>query len=333
MGNGGCSGMETLRVFCDVQASDDLLDLLRCGIAPHVLLTPQGAATSVLADVPTDPLLQEADIAFGQPQAADVLSAPRLKWLQVSSAGYTRYDTKDFRNQAVAKGLAVTNSSHVYDQACAEHALSFLFAQARLLPESLTSMAANGDDEWLSLRGRSVLLQGQSVLLLGYGEIAKRMLPMLQALQMDVTGYRRSPRGDEGIPMVGAADLSAALASADHVVNILPENPDSRSFCDAAFFSKMKPGSVFYNIGRGATVDQTALHEALMQRHLQAAWLDVTSPEPLPGDHPLRELSNCHITPHVAGGFTLETRVLIEHFLKNFRRYLEAQPLANRVIY
>src|SRR5262245_63449122 len=82
----------------------------------------------------------------------------------------------------------------------------------------------------------------------------------------------------------------------------------------------MKPGAVFYNIGRGTTVDQTALAAALRSGHLAAAWLDVTDPEPLPDDHPLRGLENCHITPHVGGGHHAEAHALVRHFLANLDR-------------
>ena len=77
-------------------------------------------------------------------------------------------------------------------------------------------------------------------------------------------------------------NLSAAIATADHVINILPDNAASRNFMNAARFAQMKPGAVFHNIGRGTTVDQDALFGALRSGHLGAAWLDVTEPEPRP---------------------------------------------------
>jgi phosphoglycerate dehydrogenase-like enzyme len=93
----------------------------------------------------------------------------------------------------------------------------------------------------------------------------------------------------------------------------------------------MKPGAVFYNIGRGTTVDQLALAEALEDGRLAAAWLDVTDPEPLPDDHPLWAAPNCHITPHTAGGHTNEGETLVLHFLENFRRFLANEALLDRI--
>ena len=94
----------------------------------------------------------------------------------------------------------------------------------------------------------------------------------------------------------------------------------------------MKPGAIFYNIGRGTTVDQTALLNALKSGRLSAAYLDVTDPEPLPKDHPLWSVPNCYITPHTAGGHAEEFERLATHFLNNLKRFEEGKALVDRVI-
>jgi phosphoglycerate dehydrogenase-like enzyme len=175
------------------------------------------------------------------------------------------------------------------------------------------------------------LLEGQSLVLIGYGAIGERLVELLAPFKMRITAMRRAPRGNEAIPTVGLDGLPVALAEADHVMNLLPDNADSRGFFDAERFAQMKRGAVFYNIGRGTTVDQLALNEALAN-HLAAAWLDVTDPEPLPDDHPLWQRENCHITPHTAGGYLGETEGLVERFMENFERYLTGEALRNRVI-
>ena len=323
--------MTPLKVFTDLLAGPVLLERLREAIRPHELLLPEKTASSVLSQAPDDPAMAEADIILGQPSTTGVLASEKLRWVQVSSAGYTRYDTPEFRNAAKTRGLVVTNSSSVYDQACAEHAFAFLFAQARLLPQALATRCPNGSREWWALRGGSRLLEGQSLLLVGYGAIGERLVELLAPFKMRITAMRRVPRGDEGIPVVSLEGLPTALAEADHVMNILPDNADSRGFFDAERFAQMKRGAVFYNIGRGTTVDQLALNDALTDP-LSAAWLDVTEPEPLPDDHPLWQRENCHITPHTAGGFKGETEALVERFIENFERYLKGEALRNRVI-
>jgi phosphoglycerate dehydrogenase-like enzyme len=94
----------------------------------------------------------------------------------------------------------------------------------------------------------------------------------------------------------------------------------------------MKKGAVFYNVGRGSTVDQDALLAALQSEHLAAAWLDVTEPEPLPAGHPLLSVPNCFITPHIAGGHTNESEMLVKHFLENFGRFLRGAPFRDQIM-
>ena len=94
----------------------------------------------------------------------------------------------------------------------------------------------------------------------------------------------------------------------------------------------VKPGAIFYNIGRGTTVNQDDLLDALRSGRLKAVWLDVTEPEPLPDEHPLRAEPNCFITPHVAGGHVDETKSLVRHFLGNFERFIRDEPLLDRVM-
>ncbi len=322
----------TLKVFADIQVEPALMDRLREGIRPHELLVPSAGGVSVLDESPVDPRLTTADVAFGQPSVEGVLTSTSLRWLHVSTAGITRYDTPEFREGAARRKLVVTNSSPVYDEACAEHLLAFMLAQARRLPEALASRLPNGSVEWKALRARCRLLKGQSVLLVGYGAIAERLAEMLEPFGMRVRAIRRSPRGEERISVLTPDQLYPALAATDHVVNLLPDNAGSRGFFSTEEFGAMKPGAIFYNIGRGTTVDQDALAQALEHGSLAAAWLDVTEPEPLPADHPLRTLENCHITPHTGGGQRDDMKDMVDHFLANFARFLKGEELLSRVM-
>jgi phosphoglycerate dehydrogenase-like enzyme len=322
----------TLKIFSDISANDDAWKLLRDGVAPHLIIGPTKPAASALAQSASDPALADADIAFGQPDAAGVLNAPRLRWLQISSAGYTRYDTAEFRRAAAARRLAVTNSSAVYAEPCAEHVVAFMLAHARRLPVALQTRCANGSAAWLQLRSTSTRLRDQNVVILGFGAIAMRLVEMLRPFGMKFVALRRRPRGNEGIEIITEERLPQALAKADHVVNLLPDNRDSTHFISAARFAAMKKGAVFYNIGRGATVDQDALLGALRSGPLEAAWLDVTDPEPLPPGHPLLSAPNCFITPHTAGGHRNESETLVQHFLDNFRRFLGGAPFRDRIM-
>ena len=132
-------------------------------------------------------------------------------------------------------------------------------------------------------------------------------------------------------PFAQADDL---LPHTDHIINILPASPETDCFFNADRLARMSPTAIFYNIGRGSTVDQISLQVALETRRIAAArhYLDVTTPEPLPPDNPLWNLPNCIITPHTAGGHATEFERIARHFLANLKKYDAHEPLIDRVI-
>jgi phosphoglycerate dehydrogenase-like enzyme len=207
-----------------------------------------------------------------------------------------------------------------------------MLAQSRALPPSLLNQF--GPRAWPTpdLRPRCRLLVGQTVLLLGFGAIARRLAELLQPLRMNISAVRQNPRGDEPVPTHSISELEKLLPLADHVVNILPSSPATDRIISASRFAAMKPGAIFYNIGRGTTVDQKPLIESLTSGHLAAAYLDVTDPEPLPSDHPLWRAPNCFITPHTGGGHIDESDRIVDHFLQNLRRFQSNQPLRDRIL-
>ena len=324
--------MNARPVYSDLAVTGDALDLLRAGVGTHPLIQARRPTTSVLGKAEPDDAFLDAVVAFGQPDLVSIRASDRLKWIHLSSAGYTRYDSEAFREYARSRELIVTNSSQVYAQPCAEHVFSFLMAQARALPEQLATRTANGSPDWFRLRALPRSPRGQTVLILGYGTIAEHLIPLLAPFGMQVIALRRQPRGKEPVRIISPDDLAAVLPQTDHLVNLLPDNAASRQFVSKALLDALKPGAAFYNIGRGTTVDQTALDRALRSGRLAAAWLDVTEPEPLPDGHPLWSAPNCHITPHTAGGHHFEHEALVRHFLQNLRRFEAGTPLIDRVM-
>ena len=290
------------------------------------------SSRSVLAQGEPDPALAEADLAYGQPDPGDVIKNPRLKWVALSTAGYTRYDRDDFRAAMKQRGTVVTNVSAVFSNPCAEHLLAQMLAFTRELPKYILNQA--GPREWNYLAGRySIeLLTGKTVVLLGYGAIGQRLAELLAPFRCRVIAVRRTPRGDEGIETVTELELPRVLALADHVMDVLPDSPATRQFCNAALFSQMKRGACFYNIGRGTTVSQDDLLAALKSGQVGGAYLDALEPEPLPPDHPLWTAPNCHITPHVGGGHKEQDESLVLHFLGNLGRFQRGEPLVDRII-
>jgi len=321
-----------MKIFVDLTMPPEAAEVLRAGTAGHELIFPETPAASVLANPPPDPRFATAEIAFGQPNPAAIKGAKSLKWIHVSSSGITRYDNAGFRALMAERKIPVSNSATVYQEACAVHVLSFMLAQARNLPLALKTRTPNGSPEWNAIRAGSRTLREENVLILGYGAIGKRLVELLHPFHVKVVAYRRRARGDEGIPVITDKELPEALGRADHVVNILPDSVETRGFFSASRFAAIKAGAVFYNIGRGITVDQDALLNTLRSKYLKAAWLDVTDPEPLPDTHPLWNEPNCFITPHVAGGQREEITVLVKHFVDNFKRFLKGDSLVDRVM-
>jgi phosphoglycerate dehydrogenase-like enzyme len=296
------------------------------------LIKSANSSRFVLAAGTPDPALAEADIAYGQPDPDDVMKSPRLKWVAISTAGYTRYDRADFRTTMKQRGTLVTNASEVFADPCAQQVLAGMLALARNLPAQLRNQ--DGPREWRYFEDRYTnrVLTGQSVLLLGFGTIGRRLAQLLAPFGGRVRAFRRTPRGDEGVEIVTEAGLDAALAAADHVVDLLPESTATRDFMTAARFSQMKPGARFYNIGRGTTVDQAALIAALESGRLGGACLDVMEPEPLPPAHPLWRAPNCFITCHIGGGTGDQDEKLVRHFLENLQRFRRGEPLVDRIV-
>ncbi|MGA3066296.1 MAG: NAD(P)-dependent oxidoreductase [Tepidisphaeraceae bacterium] len=304
---------------------------LAAGVAPHRLLlspTPSGS----LATGQADPQLAEATIAFGQPDVRQVMELPNLKWIQLTTAGYARYDRPDVRQALQNRGASMTNASTVFAEPCAQHALAFMFAQSRQLPRAVANQLSARAWPQTEIRHASRLLRNQTVLMLGLGAIARRLIELLAPLKLNVIAVRRSPRGQEKIPVYPNSDLPRLLPQADHIVNILPSTPETDRLFNAEKFAILKPTAVFYNIGRGTTVDQTALAAALTANRLAAAYLDVTDPEPLPPEHPLWLAPNCHITPHTAGGHAEEFLDTVRHFLANLKRFESGQSLQDQIM-
>lgn len=319
-----------LTIWCNAELGEAAKSELIEGTSGHRLIFSSIPTWNLSTGAP-DASLGEASIAFGQPDPGQCIASEGLKWVQITSAGYTRYDTDEFRNAMVRRGGSFTNSSSVFDDPCAQHLLAFMLAEARQLSASQKAQES-GTWNFAGLRPLTRVLSGQTVLLLGYGAIARRFVELAQPFHLTMIGFRRRPTGDEEIPVYPMSDLDRWLPQADYVLNILPASPSTDQIVDAEMIDKMRPGAVFANVGRGTTVNQEALIAALGSGHLAAAYLDVTDPEPLPVEHPLWGAPNCFITPHIAGGHAGEDIRLVSHFLTNLRRYEAGDPLLDRLV-
>ncbi len=306
--------------------------LLLEGTRAHRLITAATASTSVLAAGAPDPALATADIAFGQPDPADCLRQARLKWVEVSTAGYTRYDTPEFLEGFRARGAAFTNASGVFSDPCAQHVMAMMLAFGRQLLMSHRDQLTDRSWHYEERRYHSRLLTGQTVLLLGYGAIGRRLAELLAPFGLTLYALRRQTRSEAGVRIVPETELTRVLPLADHIVNILPANAATNGYVNARRLACCKPTAKFYNVGRGSTVDQPALAEALRTGKIAAAYLDVTEPEPLPPEHELWTTPNCYITPHTAGGRHDQDETIVRHFLANLAAFESGGAMTDRVV-
>jgi len=320
-----------LTIWCNTKFAEPIMDRLRGALAPHRLVVASAQQASNLVGSDRDSALAEADVAFGQPDPDQVLELPRVKWIHLTTAGYTRYDNAVFRKGLQSRGGMLTNSSDVYSEPCAQHILAMMLGLARQLPTALLDQHGPRAWPYLPMRSTSHLLLGQTAIIYGYGAIARRLVELLHPFRMSVVGVRRNPRGDESIRVVTVDDADTLVPQADHVINILPASHETENFFNARRLAMLKPSAIYYSVGRGSTTDQEALRAALEQKRFAAAYLDVTTPEPLPPQDALWNTPNCHITPHTAGGHTSEFDRLADHFLANLKRFEAREQLADRV--
>ena len=323
-----------MRIWCNYPVPAAVVPLLREGTARHELTIYERDPSLPPERDAADAVPADTEVIFGQPDPAALLRPGPLRWVQLTSAGYTRYDRDDVRAAVREHGGALTNSSAVFAEPCAQHLAAMMFALARQLPRSVDNQ--RGPRSWLQhqTQGRDgrLLGEGDTVFIYGFGSIARRLVEILAPLRMRLLGVRRTPRGDEDIPMLTEAEADSRLGEAEHVVDILPDNPATRGYFGPARLARFRPDAKFYNVGRGATVHQEALAAALREGRLAAAYLDVTNPEPLPPEHPLWDTPNCLVTPHVAGAHAGEDERLVRHFLDNLARFEAGDPLLDRVM-
>ena len=177
------------------------------------------------------------------------------------------------------------------------------------------------------------LLRGTTALIVGAGSIGIETGRLLRAAGLRVRGIARTARAPDDVfeSIAGPDALREELAAADHVVNVLPITPSTRRVFDEAAFAAMKASAVFVNIGRGSTVEEPALIEALRGGVIAGAALDVFEVEPLPADSPLWRMPNVLVSPHRAGDHEEWEADVVALFVENLRRFVAGEPLRNVV--
>jgi len=280
----------------------------------------------------------EEELAAGLPET-DVLFAwrPRstwlepawdragdLKWIQSASAGIERL----LFPALVESQVVLTNARGVFDEAMAEYVVALMLLFSKGL---LGVLERQRRREWEHRDTET--LRGKRALIVGVGSIGRAIGRRCGELGLVVKGVGTTARPGDDVfrSIAGADELTDSVGWADFVIDVLPGTPTTTGVFDAGVFGAMTPTTRFINVGRGSTVDEGALVEAMREGRLAGAALDVFEDEPLPVEHALWDLPNVVVSPHMSGDFAGWRESVVELFVDNLRRYLTGEPLRNVV--
>ena len=255
---------------------------------------------------------------YEQDAMAETLrAATSLKWLNSIYAGL------DFlpMDVLIERDITVTNGAGINAITIAEYVVMGMLNIAKGYRDVVRAQEKR---EWLQDSPGKRELAGSKALLLGYGAIGKLIKPRLEAFDVDVTVVRRS--GGEGV--LTPDQWRDQLSEFDWIVLAVPATPETDGMIGAEELAAMKSDAVIVNIARGAVINQPALVEALQAKKIGGAFLDVTTPEPLPADDVLWSLDNAHITMHLSG--RAQDKMFMrsaDRFLDNLDKYLKGEPI------
>lgn len=239
--------------------------------------------------------IEAADIILGNPRARDVAGSKKLKFLQVETAGADFYTKEGI----LSEGVTLCSCTGAYGPAVAEHMLAMvlsLYKKLHLYRDHQNRC------EWAD-EGEVKSIVGARVLILGLGDIGSHFAMLMKALGAYTIGVRRTGTDKPEVldELYLMDDLDGLLPTADIVVMVLPSTPDTYQLMNEERLRKLKSDAVLINGGRGNTVDTEALYRVMASGHLLGVGLEVTDPEPLPKEHPLWQVPNLLLTPHISG--------------------------------
>lgn len=226
--------------------------------------------------------------------------AKKLRFIQSIGAGTDQFS----RDELTSQKIRLASASGVNRRAVSEHVMSLILALSRRLPEARDNQAKKVWRGMISdLSQREDELGGKTLVIIGLGAIGGRLAELAKAFDLKVIGVKRDPSTGKGAAdaVHSIADLKKVLPAADFVALTCPLTKETENIIDAAALAAMKPSAYLINGARGRCVDEAALIDALKNRQIAGAAIDVTVEEPLPATSPLWTTDNLFITPHTAG--------------------------------
>ena len=276
-----------------------------------------------------------------------VTKAPALAWVQLHMAGVNALDEHPLYT---GTSVPLTTTSGVHAATIAEYAMTVLLALAHRVPRMVEWQ---GKGVWPPDEQRWPLfvpteVRGATLGIIGYGSIGRELASIAtSAFGMRVLALKRDPsqRVDTGYALPGTGDptgvlpeawlspseLPALLQRSDVVVMCAPLTRETRGMIGARELAAMKPSAYFINVGRGPTVDESALAAAVGEGRIAGAAVDVFAQEPPPANHPLYRVDNVIVSPHVSGFLASYDDRCAELFAENLRRFVGGEPLVNLV--
>jgi phosphoglycerate dehydrogenase-like enzyme len=314
---------ESLRVLVGADAIEpaDRERLRR--LFPHVSFTFAATAEEWLAAAP------RAEVLFTKGLPLEALAAAtHLRWVQAGTAGVDWW----LRSGLGERDVILTNARGAHGIPMAEQVLAMALCFATRL-----HLLIRGQPQRRKLARRVIEekweLHGQTMLVLGLGDVGGTLAEKARALGMHVLGVRRSLAPHPACVAIYPPErLHEALPLADHVAVCLPLTPETAGIIGEAELRLMKPTACIYNVGRGATIDGAALRRALAEGWIAGAGLDCVAPSDTPADgDPLWEMENVILGLHTSGSSPSNSRRITDLFAENLRRYLAGEPLLNVV--
>jgi len=276
-------------------------------------------------------LVHDADaviVQFASVNAAVVNAMTKAKVIVRYGIGYDNVDTGAARE----RGIPVCNIPDYCIDEVADHTLAFILASTR---QVVTNAVHLREGKWGLATPLSAMssLKHLTVGIVGFGRIGREVVKRLLAFKARVLVFDPVVAADEiaGSGAVAAASFDELLALSDIVSPHCPSTPKTKHLFNSTAFAKMKPGSVFINVGRGDLADSAAITGALQSGHLAGAALDVFDPEPIPTDHPIRKMPNVILAAHIASASPPAVKALRESAARTALRAVRGETLPNIV--
>jgi phosphoglycerate dehydrogenase-like enzyme len=307
-----------MTIFVEIKLTEALKQALREGAESYTCIFQDELDND---DVKIN-AVRDADIILGNVRPVNWLEgAAKLKWIQFASAGFDAY-------RSLSTAAIVTNMRDYFSQPCAETMVAGIMALYRGIDEFAL---LKHKQEWVgqTIRTNLYLLNNRHVIILGAGNIGKKIGKILNGFDCQVAFYARSTQ----LAIINTPDeLLQAIPGADIVIGALPGTAETAGLFTNDMIDAMRPNAIFGNVGRGNLLkDEQHLVDALNEKRIAGAVLDVTAMEPIPAGHPLWTCPNTILTQHSGGGNLTELEGIVALFLTNLKSLESGRQLLNTV--